>query len=132
MPQCIVRYWQRVGGLDFYLDDRMRFTPYQIKELGVLIRPLIASACSAEEGVQFTENDVEWLPTPHSNYAVGVPSFSIELRTIGFSERKAKLNREGTLDLKAKIAHHLPQELERGLTGPWLWVQWIDPDGHHV
>jgi hypothetical protein len=56
----------------------------------------------------------------------------IELRTLGRPERKAKLDAAGALALKAKIAFHLPEGMERELAGPWLWIQWIDPDGPYV
>ncbi len=125
MPQIIVRYNGRaIGGQN---------PSYTIKQLSEDIIPLIAEAASTE-WVPFTSKDIEWIPTPLDEYAIA-PDLSLEIRTIGYPERKIKMNREAMLSLKKKImatkGFHIMFSTVQP-TDPLIWVQFMDPDGVHV
>jgi hypothetical protein len=118
MPQIIVRH------------DPMFITVEALEAAAKYIRPLVAEAASTER-VTFTENDIEWLPQPHHPGTIGAQDIALEIRTIGFPERKEKLNKAGVMELKKKI-------IEAGfwkhasMDAPLIWMQFIDEAGVHV
>ena len=117
MPQCIFRY------------HKDTLSAEEVSRIGHHIRPLVAAAASTER-VPFTEKDIEWIPEPYNPGASGV-EVAIELRTIGFPERKKKLGRGGALALREKIIA-VPGFPHVDPSTPILWIQWQDPDGLHI
>lgn len=123
MPQVIFKY------------DPAEVTAERLLQIGEVVRPLVADAASTDQA-KFTKEDIEWDPQPYHPGAIGVPRVAIELRTIGFPERKLKLNKERVLKLKTDI-FDLAAEGGYTLCGlqfeqALIWVQFIDPDGVHV
>ncbi|GEM_PF-4619658 len=117
MPQCVFRYHKGKLSVD------------EVARIGLSVRPLIAEAASTQ--VRFTMEDVEWIPEPYNDGASGVPEVAIEVRTLGFRDRKNKLDKAGALALREKITavpgfpYVSPETL-------LLWIQWQDFDGAHV
>jgi hypothetical protein len=119
MPQVIARY-----------DHKVFETISQVRNLGFAIRRLVAEAASTER-VPFTTKDIEWLPRVNGNGSIA-PDFAIEIRTIGFPDRKEKMNEAAMRKLKEEILA-LPEFPESCRDLPSLiWVQFTDPDGVHV
>lgn len=91
--------------------------------------PIVAEAASTD-AVTLGAQDFEWIHQPVGAGFIA-PVVSIELRTIGFPERKTKLNEEEVLRLKQQF---LLKGLGDFVSGQELliWVQFLDPDGVHV
>ena len=118
MPQVIVRYRPSAvssSAIHGIRDD---------------VRMLVAEAASTE-GVKLDLSDVDWVPQAYEPAAMA-PNLAIEIRTIGFPERKAKMNRSTILDLKKRIMElpDFPSSCRR--LELLIWVQFTDPDGVHV
>lgn len=125
MPQVIVRFNPRaIGG---------RTPAFTIHRFGQMVIPLIMEASSTEQ-IRLVPKDIDWIPTPLAEYAIA-SDLSLEIRTIGYPERRIKMNREAMLLLKKKIMategfHTMfPTVVE---TDPLIWVQFTDTDGVHV
>lgn len=117
MPQLIVRY------------SPDHITPKRLREIGLKILPLVAAATSTDS-VTLTDKDIEWILMPNGSGSIA-PPVSIELRTIGFPERKKKLDQEEVITLKyAMLDAGLRKFVRKG--DPLIWVQFLDPDGVHV
>ena len=98
--------------------------------LGLAIRKLVAEAVSTE-GKQLSENDVDWIPCPYHSAAIA-PAVGLEIETIGFPARKAKLTQEVLLELKAKIISLPNFPTVNNSSAPLIWVKYVDPDGLHI
>ena len=120
MPQVIVRYDSKL-----IPQDEL----YGRNPIGSACRRLIAEAASTDE-VPFTIHDIEWITQPHGPGSIA-PQIAIEIRTIGYPERKAKLNKERLEELKKDM---LAAGLEKytASEAPLIWVQFIDAEGAHV
>ena len=118
MPQIIVRYSPAL------------LTTIELSNLALPVRVLVAEVASTPK-VPFTKSDIEWIPQSYENGTLA-PVLALEIRTIGFPERKAKMNREAMQELKKKIMEleDFPESC-RSLNS-LIWVQFMDPDGVHV
>jgi hypothetical protein len=116
-----------LGADDFALN-------FDFKKVGETIRELVAEAASTQD-VPLDKGDVDFIPMPYPRGTLVDNPISIEIETIGFPERKAKLKKEVVEDLKLKIAklitddeHSIPISMLRQL----VWLKFQDPDGCHV
>ena len=124
MPQVIARYNPAV------MQQREPGMISHIESLGLAVIPLIAEAASTHTA-QFTEDDIEWIPLAHELGTIA-PDFAIEIRTIGFPGRKAKMDREAMIELRKKIVALIEFPKSCRHLKPLIWLQFIDPDGVHV
>lgn len=118
MPQIIVRYSPQV------------ITDKTLNNLSRPVRNLVAEVASTES-IPFTEVDVEWMPKAN-HWTASAPILALEIRTIGFPERKAKMNREAMLKLKQEIIDLPDFPVRCKSQESLIWVQFTDPDGVHV
>lgn len=118
MPQVIFRF------------HKHQVLGKKVEGLGIKIRELVALATTTEQH-PVTENDVEWIPQPYE-YGAIVPTASIEIRTIGYPDRKKRLSGQNVTDLKMSILCLKPSFPDVRPEDPLIWVQFIDPDGVHV
>ncbi len=117
MPQIFVRY------------NLKHLLPDQLVKVAEPLRKLVAEAASCGS-TNLTIDDVDWLPQVNENGAFAA-NFSIELKMIGYPERKEKLTRDVVLKLKQDMWEAGLQKFV-SVTEPFLWVQFVDPDGVHV
>lgn len=101
----------------------------RLSAIGDRIRVLVAEAASTP-GVTLNANtDVDWIPQPYPR-GTHAP-ISIEIETIGYPARKAKLTRERVLRLKEDILL-IPQFPKFDPKTLLIWVKFQDPYGVHV
>ena len=108
MPLVVFRY-----------RPEIRLSDEEIQLLGRAIRPLVAEAASTDE-VHLTEDDVDWVPQRYEPGAIA--SVSIEIRTIGYPARIAKLDPPTINRLRDQIVS-LPRFPEVDSKKPLLWLQ---------
>ena len=116
MPQVIFRY-----------TPEFRVSAEILSGFAQGVRKLVASAASTDK-IQLAVDDIDWLPQANERGAIA-PDYAIEIVTIGYPDRKAKMNRETMLKLKTDIvelAGFIPKDT------PLIWVHFLDPDGVHV
>ena len=124
MPQVLVRYDPDIMG------------PTELINIGISARELIAEAVSTK-GRGLMEHDIDWIACPHEAGSIA-SSFGIEIRTIGYPERRAKLNDKQTLlDLKATLLPIINDVIAKSgnprvfrIEEPMIWVQFTE--GEHV
>ena len=121
MPQIIVRYSPKLAAI---IED-------DLHELGLKCRKLVAEAASTPE-VPFTTDDIEWITQPYGPGSSGVQNVSVEIRTIGRPERKAKLNKQRLLQLKQDFREAGFHQYMGGADVPLIWMQFVDVEGAHV
>ncbi len=117
MPQVIFRYNESISR--FILPD-----------LGNRIRKLMAKTLSTKEH-PLTPKDIDWLPYKNTEESMA-PYVGIEIRMIGYPDRRKKLTLRILENLKMKSLETL-----NSLNGnkfkasdPLIWVQFTD--GPHV
>lgn len=100
-------------------------------DIGPTICKLVAEAASTDK-VALTEKDVDFIPQKLEPGSI-CPNIAIELRTIGFPERKKMMDETRMRKLVGHISN-IPGWPSKAVSGhdPILWVQFIDPDGVHV
>lgn len=108
MPLVVFRY-----GSEIKLSDE------EIQQLGRMIQPLVAEAASTDE-VHLNEDDVDWVPQRYEPGAIA--TVSIEIRTIGYPARIAKLDPPTTNRLRDQIVA-LPMFPKVDPKKPLLWFQ---------
>lgn len=126
-----------------YFNERGRFrltgeaTPNQaesclgstLSHIGSEIRKLVAEATSTDE-TRFCENDIDWIPIAVGPGAL-CPELQIDIQTIGFPDRIAKMNTEALMELKRKIIA-IKGFPKWNIEYPLIWLQFQDPRGAHV
>lgn len=92
---------------------------------------LVAKAASTEAR-PLTEADVDWIPQQYELGARVPANIAIEIRTIGYPDRIAKMDEKAMRALKFEII--ALREFPGALIpkDPILWVQFLDPQGVHV
>lgn len=118
MPQIIFRH----PGLDIWT----------LITIANDLRPLVAEAASTPGVILDPQKDIDFLPIRLEDGFM-CAQLAIEIRTIGFPERKAKMGRESIAVLKETILAlpNFPADLLKEGEG-LIWVQFMDPDGVHV
>jgi hypothetical protein len=118
VPQIIFRH----PGLDVWT----------LAAIGHDLRKLVAEAASTPALTFDPEKDIDFLPVRLEEGSM-CPQLAIEIRTIGFPERKAKMDRGCILALKEAVLQisQFPADLLKENEG-LIWVQFVDPDGVHV
>lgn len=123
MPQVFFRYTSAT--------KQLRTLPHNLIAIGRLFQPHIAQLASTDE-VQLTVDDIEWYPQRVELGAIA-PAFSLEIRTIGHDDRKAKFGRDDVKALKVILLAILGTFSDgEPLEDLPIWVQFLDPDGVHV
>jgi hypothetical protein len=97
------------------------------------LRKLVAAVASTQESPLHTV-EVDFVPISYDDAsAVFSQPVAIEIETIGFPFRKAKMTEEKMTALKPVIAGILDQiGLSVDLEKPLIWLKFQDPDGCHV
>ncbi len=117
MPQLIVKY--RPEKIETNL----------LSEIGLRIRKIVAEAVGTDKHPLF-EDDIDWLQE-----VVGAgshcPDIMIDIKTIGFPWRKEKLSGQCLRELKQKMLDAGLRPFILGDT-PFIWPQFVDPDGEHI
>jgi len=115
MPQVICRHHRNVV---------LIFT------FGENIRQLVAQATTTEEH-PVTVGDVDWILQQDGMGSI-CSGFALEIRLIGFQDRKKKLGEADVLKLKEQIGllPNFPTDVNR--TDPFIWIQFSDPDDVYV
>ncbi|MDB5264852.1 MAG: hypothetical protein JWN64_423 [Parcubacteria group bacterium] len=107
---------------------------FPIEKASLAIRQMVADAASTE-GCIFGVEDVDFLPTFYPAGTKVSELISIEIETIGYPERKAKLTESAVRQLKLAFLQILAED-PAGITldpdKPLVWLKFQDPDGHHI
>lgn len=125
MPQVILRYTASY--------KQLRTLPHQLIAIGRQFLPHIAQLASTDE-VPLTVDDIEWYPQRIELGSIA-PKYSLEIRTIGYDDRKERFGRDDVKALKVILLAILGtfcDSEEDKLTELPIWVHFIDPDGVHV
>lgn len=113
----------------FKHNQEIALSHWDIKKLGERIRPIVAEFCSTPE-VALTEDDIDWEPELRHAGAIA-PLFAIEIETYAYPARIESLTRERTLEFKQRITEVL-HSFGLQQDGPWLWIKYVSPEGHHI
>ena len=117
----------------------MYFDPNVVKlsgegltELGRHMATYVARTFSTKDIRLVPSKDIDFLPTPYPVGYIAAP-IAIEIETIGFPERKAKVTKIVTEALKHDIIHLFKENsINFDAKNSLIWVKYVDPDGHHV
>ncbi|MEK7552156.1 MAG: hypothetical protein AAB534_01945 [Patescibacteria group bacterium] len=98
--------------------------------LGIAVTMIVADFVSTEKH-PVPREEVDWLPQSNESGSI-CPDFALELRLVGHSDRRMRLDHAGALELKRLIAGipDFPSNVDKDK--PFLWIQFIDPDGPYV
>jgi len=130
MPQVTMLFKPNL----FSGNGRDRILPNLLERVGREIMPLIAEAFSFGPAKLDPVMDIDWLPTPYPPGSLVFYPVSIEIMTIGYPERKAKVTEGVMEELKLQILAELQELKFPGVdaSNPLLWVIYTDPDGLHI
>ena len=106
------------------------FTRLQLLHIGEEIKTLVAEAASTLD-TKLTGNDVDFFAREHTDFDLAA-DVGIEIETIGFPQRRAKLGeRNVILKLKKGIlaSSWFPKISP---DSPLIWIKFWDPVGLHV
>lgn len=121
MPRVV--FWYKRGTL----------SDIEIGDLANPIRDLVAKAVD----FGFTRDDVDFIPMELHPSTASVQMIMIDIETIGFDERKARLNEKAVLELKREIVmlrqfpDHFRPHFMKG-ENQLVWTRFQDPAGVHV
>lgn len=122
MPKLTVYYPQRVG-----------LTNDQFNMIKGPLQRLIAESASTEQS-PLTEEHVDFVPISYDDESAQFSQLiAIEIETLGFPFRKAKMTEEAMTALKPLIKDILgPVGWHVDLNKPLVWLKFQDPAGSHV
>lgn len=97
------------------------------------LQRLVAESASTEES-PLTEEHVDFVPISYDDAAAQFSQMvAIEIETLGFPFRKAKMTEEAMMALKPPFKKILdPVGLNVDLDKPLIWLKFQDPAGSHV
>jgi len=100
------------------------------ESFGLAVQMVVADFVSTEEH-PVPREEVDWLPQANEPGSL-CPSFFLELKLVGHLDRKKKLDRAGAFELKRLIAGlpDFPNKVDKN--EPFLWIEFVDPDGPYV
>lgn len=118
---------------NFYYDPKIiKLTPEEWTELGRTMAVPLAKVMSTESHRLSPSTDIDFIPIPYPDGYIGLP-IAVEIETIGYPERKAKVTEDMMRYLKGEFLWLLMQ-VDINVDGkkPLIWVKYVDPDGHHI
>lgn len=118
---------------NLYYDPKVvKLTPEEWTELGRKMAGPLAKVMSTASHRLSPSTDIDFIPIPYPAGYIGL-TVAIEIETIGYPERKAKVTKDTMLALKEEFLWILKDiGINFDRKNPLIWVKYADPAGPFV